>query len=113
MHNWKRTLTAEAETELREAGILLAEARRRRGLSVRKLAARMGVDRRTLAQLEEGSPSVSLGVFFQALSALDLLRGMSEVLRPENDIEGISAAVRRARKRLPPLKAIKDDEVEF
>ena len=82
-------------------------------MSVRKLAARMGVDRRTLAQLEAGSPAVSLGVFFQALSALGLLRGIEEALRPENDIEAISAAVRRARGRLPRRKAIEDDEVEF
>lgn len=111
--DWEMLLTAEAQAELKQIGTLLTEARDRRGMSVSELATRMGVDRRTLTQLEKGSPTVSLGVFFQALSALNLLRGIQEVVRPENDIEAISGSIRRLRKRLPPLKQISDKKVEF
>ncbi len=106
-------LILEASLELKEVGRLLSEARKRRTLSISKLADRIGVDRRTLSQLEKGSPTVSLGIFFQVLSALQLLRGLSEALKPENDIEAISAAVRRARRRQPPLKKISDKKVNF
>lgn len=110
---WRKVLTAEADAELRQAGALLAQARRRRKLSVSALAARMGVDRRTLAQLEAGSPAVSIGVFFQALSTLRLLRGMDCLLGAENDVEAISAAVRLARKGARRPKAISDEAADF
>ena len=110
---WSNRLTAEAQTELKQMGNLLSQARKSRRLSVRGFASRLGVDRRTLMQLESGSPTVSLGVFFQALSVLNLLRGISEVARPENDLEAIAANVRRIRQRRAPPKLIADDRVDF
>jgi transcriptional regulator with XRE-family HTH domain len=107
------TLTAEAESKLKEVGFLLAEARRRRGVSASKLAQRIGVDRRTLAEVEKGNPRASMGVLFQALSALNLLRGIEEVLRPENDVEGISTNIRRLRTRKSPYRSIDDKKVDF
>jgi DNA-binding XRE family transcriptional regulator len=62
-----RALTASSESELRRLGASVALARGRRRLSARALAARMGVDRRTLAQLERGNPAVSLGILVQAV----------------------------------------------
>jgi transcriptional regulator with XRE-family HTH domain len=111
--DWENLLTAESKSEMKQVGGLLAEARGRRAMSVSELATRMGVDRRTLTQLEKGSPSVSLGVFFQALSVLNLLRGIEEVVRAENDVEAISGRLRRLRKRLPGLKPISDKKVDF
>lgn len=111
--SWDKLLTAETVTELRQIGLRISDARRRRGMSTSELATRMGVDRRTLSQLEKGSPKVSLGVFFQALSVLSLLRGIEEVVCPENDVETISANLRRIRKRLGPLKPIDDKKVDF
>lgn len=111
--DWDKLLTAEAELELTEVGRLLALARKRREMSVAQLAVRLGVDRRTLGQLEKGSPKVSLGIFFQVLSALNLLRGIEEVLKPENDLESISTALRRARSRHMPAKKISDEKVNF
>lgn len=110
---WEKLLTAETGIKLKEAGRLLAEARKRRSMSKSDLALRIGIDRRTLANLEEGSPTVSLGVFFQALSALHLLRGIEEVLRPENDLDAIATAVRNARGRRSTPKRISDEKVNF
>lgn len=111
--NWEKLLTADAELELKEVGRLLAEARKRREMSVSELAVRIGVDRRTLGQLEKGSPKVSLGIFFQVLSALNLLRGIEEALKPENDLESISTAVRRVRSRRGTPRKIGDEKVNF
>ncbi len=110
---WDELLTAEAELELKEVGRLLSVARKGRGMSMMELANRLGVDRRTLSQLEKGSPKVSLGIFFQVLSALNLLQGIEEALKPENDIESISFAVRRARQHRTPTKKINKDKVNF
>ena len=111
--NWEVLLTAEAESEMKRVGQLLADARKLRKMSVVELAVRVGVDRRTLGRLEKGSPKVSLGIFFQVLSALGLLRGIEEALNPENDLEAISAAVRRVRGRRKSGKVIDDELVKF
>src|SRR5688500_15083178 len=76
---WEKLLTAETESELKEVGRLLAIARQSRGMSLIELGQRIGVDRRTIAALEKGSPKVSLGIFFQVLSAMNLLRGIEEL----------------------------------
>ena len=111
--SWKKLLTAETKIELQETGRLLAIARKQRGMSIQDLSARIGTDRRTLSQLEKGNPSVSLGIFFQALSALNLLRGIEEIIRPENDIEGVGATIRRIRSKKGPKKIISEKEVDF
>ncbi len=111
--NWEKLLTSDANSSLKEIGRLLAEARKRRAMSVVELAARVGVDRRTLGQLEKGSPKVSVGIFFQVLSALNLLRGIEEIVRPENDLEAMSVNVRRARRHQAPQKKISDEKVNF
>lgn len=110
---WDTILTGDAALSLKEAGRLMAEARKRRGMSVLELADRAGVDRRTVSQLEAGHPGVSMGLFFQVLSLFNLVKGIEEFLRPENDIETAAAAVRRIRKRQPVAQEIPDEEVNF
>jgi transcriptional regulator with XRE-family HTH domain len=110
---WEKFLTFEVETKLKEMGRLLGEARKRRRMSTLDLASRSGIDRRTLAQLEKGSPKVSLGIFLQVLSMLNLLRGIDEVVQPYNDIEGLASAVQKARRRQKVSKKIADEKVNF
>lgn len=110
---WDNFLTAEAAFSLQEAGRLISEARQRRGLTLVELAHRAGVDRRTLSQLESGRPGVSIGLFFQILSLLNLVKGIEEFLKPENDIETAALRVRRIRKRQRIAKKILDEEVNF
>jgi transcriptional regulator with XRE-family HTH domain len=112
--NWTKLLSSETELALQEVGRLISVARKQRKISVIELAGRIGVDRRTVAQLEKGSPTVSVGVFFQTLHALDLLRGIEEVVRPENDLEAISGAVRKVRHgRSTSSPKIDDKKVDF
>ncbi len=111
--SWEKFLTGETKAKLIELGELLQKARMFRGISIKELSERIGTDRRTLSKLEKGNPTVSLGVFFQVLSALNLLRGIEEILRPENDIESIAASIRRIRDKKGPKKTISDNEVDF
>jgi transcriptional regulator with XRE-family HTH domain len=110
---WTRQLGAEARDELRRLGEHLRAARERRGLSAAELARRIGVDRRTLARLEDGDPTVSVGVLLQALDVLNLARGFAEVVAPENDVEAALEAVRRIRRGKRRAPHIGDDEVDF
>lgn len=113
IRSWDKLLTGDANISLKEAGRLISEARKRRGMSLLELGRRAGVDRRTVSQLEAGRPGVSIGLFFQVLSLLNLAKGIEEFLRPENDIETATARVRQIRKRLKIGKKIRDDEVNF
>lgn len=110
---WDTILTGDAALSLKEAGRLMAEARKRRGMSILELADRAGVDRRTVSQLEAGHPGVSMGLFFQVLSLFNLVKGIEEFLKPENDIETAAAKLRRIRKRQPVAQEIPDEEVNF
>jgi len=104
--------TAEAESKLKEIGELIKVARCRRGFSASSFAKRMGIDRRSLTSLENGSPAVSLGTFFQAISFLGLLRGLEEVFCPENDVEAIAINVYKIRRNMRK-RNIDEDKVNF
>ncbi len=110
---WDKLISHDTSLELKTVGRLIGEARKLRKMSVVDLAARIGADRRTVAHLEQGSPKVSIGIFFQVLSTLNLLRGIEELVRPENDIEAIQSSVRRIRSRQIPKKKIDDRKVDF
>lgn len=112
--NWSKNLTAEAHQALIEVGRLIQVARRRRKMTAIEFGKRVGVDRRTISQLEAGAPTVSLGTFIQALSTLDLSRGLEVALQPETDVEAIIQEVRKIRRgKQRGRKEISDDEVNF
>jgi transcriptional regulator with XRE-family HTH domain len=60
----QRLLTAFGEN--------LKLARKRRRLTTIQVAERAGIDRSTLVEIEKGSPSVSLGAYFNVLRTLNL-----------------------------------------
>ncbi len=110
---WIAGMSAEATEEVHQLGAHLRAARERRGLSASELARRVGVDRRTIARLEGGEPTASIGVLLQALAVLDLARGFAEVIAPEHDHEAALAEVRAIRSRRTRAARIRDDEVDF
>jgi len=110
---WDTILLSKTIPTLKEIGSLIQLARKRRKMSATELGQRVGVDRRTISQLENGHPGVSMGVFIQTLNVLSLIRGLTEALRPDNDIEAMTIEIRKARKRATPPKKISDDEVNF
>jgi transcriptional regulator with XRE-family HTH domain len=54
-------------------------ARLRRRMSAEQLAMRAGMSRRTLYQIEKGSPTVAMGNYLQALFILGLEKDMAQV----------------------------------
>ncbi len=113
MAKWDQIMTAEASSTLQEVGRLIQLARKRRKMSSAEIGRRVGVDRRTIAHLESGHPGVSIGVFMQMLSVLNLTAGFGEALKPEYDLEAIAVELRRARKKGKTSKKISASEVNF
>jgi transcriptional regulator with XRE-family HTH domain len=90
-------LSQTASKELSLLGEYIKIARKRRHISVRAFAKRMMVSPPTVISLEKGRPTVSLGVFFQALTALSVERNFSDFLAPENDKVGLAQEIRRLK----------------
>jgi len=105
-------LSQTASKELRLLGEYIKIARKRRHLSVRAFADRIMVSPPTVISLEKGRPTVSLGVFLQALTALSLDQNFSDFLAPENDKVGLGQEIRRL-KSSGSRKAKRPDEMNL
>jgi len=64
--------TKKQKNVLTTLGENIKLARLRRKLSIRSMAERAGIAASTLGNIEDGSPTVSLGSYFQVLSVLRL-----------------------------------------
>lgn len=62
-------------------GAQIAQARRERGWTMHELAQRVGVSQRTISSLEHGSPTVTMGIAFEAATLLGI--GLFGVEGPE------------------------------
>lgn len=82
--------------QLQILGEHLALGRLRRRESQRQWAARLGVSVPTLARMEQGDPSVSMGVYASALWLLGLAEGLTELAEPQKDLRALEADVRQA-----------------
>lgn len=101
----KDSLPAEVATAVARLGDHVRIARKRRGIPMAEMAARMFVSRKTLSRLEKGEPGVSLAVFATALWVLGLDRDLATIASPERDRVGIYLE----RQRLPKRVRVSDD----
>lgn len=79
-------LQAPTKSALRELGRNINEARRRRRIPIAVMADRAGVSRTTIAKIEIGDPTVSMGGYASVLFVLgmtDSLRGLADPMRDE------------------------------
>jgi HTH-type transcriptional regulator/antitoxin HipB len=88
----------------RDVGALIRAQRRALGLDQRELAARVGVSRLWISEVERGKPGASLGLVLRALAGLGItLSGPDGQAagEPPQTIEGpdINAIVDAARRR--------------
>ncbi|BBO66517.1 transcriptional regulator [Desulfosarcina alkanivorans] len=74
--------------KLVEVGQQIKLARKRRGMTMKEMAGRMFVTRKTMGRLESGDPGVSLGVLAAALLALGLENDLDHLASPESDAVG-------------------------
>jgi transcriptional regulator with XRE-family HTH domain len=84
--------------------VLLGErirtARSRRRWSQQDLADRIGVERRSVARLEEGDGGVGIGIFFTALWVLGLWDTVNDIAAPELDKAGEFLEKQRQPRRI-------------
>jgi transcriptional regulator with XRE-family HTH domain len=92
------TLPPAATAALRKLGENLAVARVRRKESQRVWAKRLGVSIPTLIRMEQGEPSVAIGVYVTALWLLGRVQALPELAEPKHDQGALELDVRRAAK---------------
>ena len=93
-------LGAPALTILREVGENIRTARTLRGMSRRELSLRCLVSEPTLAALERGSPTVSVGTLLAVLATLGLEKHLLAVANPTEDAVGLHESRRQRKKRV-------------
>ena len=93
-------LSRKTERSLKTIGQNLSLARRRRQISMRSMAERIGCSVRTLARLESGSGAVSLETFTMYLEALGMLKPFEDLVDSANDGLGIALMDERVPKRI-------------
>lgn len=94
-----RSLPPVATSALRQLGENLAIARKRRKESQRSWAQRIGVSLPTLIRMEQGEPTVSMGVYASALWLMGRVQALSEVAAPANDLGALEQDIRVAKSR--------------
>lgn len=100
----KTILLPQQKKRLRLMGEQIKLARLRRSLSIELVAERAGVSRQSVASVEQGSPSVSMGIYANVLLALGLQGDL--LLIAEDDVLGRTLQDQglRIRKRTPRTK---------
>ena len=99
-----KTMPQEPVSHLRTLGGRIRIARKRRGLTLRELAARAGVAPNTLLALERGRPTPSIGVLATVLWLLGLDGGFASLADPDADAHGKALELSRTPKRVRKLQ---------
>jgi len=89
---------------LRKLGQDIADARKRRGLTMETVADRAFTSRKTLSRIEDGDHAVSIGIYASVLNALGLLEGLGELADPASDELGLSLSSAELPKRVRPKR---------
>lgn len=87
----------------------LRTARKRRGLTVAQAAAKAGINRNTLTDLESGKTVVSIGVYISVLWAYGLARTLDAVADPDEDQHGKALEASRRSTRVRKRVSTKND----
>jgi ribosome-binding protein aMBF1 (putative translation factor) len=97
------------EETIKRLGANIRIARLRRNLSAADIAAKIGTNRRVVADAENGKLSTAIAVYVALLWALDLLDHLEKVADPGADSEGLALALARERSRSKQNTALDDD----
>jgi transcriptional regulator with XRE-family HTH domain len=85
---------------LSKLGSDIRDARRRRRIPVKILAARVHVSRSTLRRMENGDPGVTVGTYATALFVLGLLDRLRDVADTSHDTTGLDLEAERLPERI-------------
>jgi transcriptional regulator with XRE-family HTH domain len=95
-----RALPASVRRALVKLGEDLSAARRRRRISMAVMAERAFVTRKTLARVERGDPSVSLGIYATVLFLLGMVERLEHLVDASTDRLGIELEDEHLPKRI-------------
>ncbi len=90
----------DVKSQLQLLGERIRTARVRRRWSREDLADRVGVGRRTIARLEDGSAGVGLGIFLSVLWVMGLSDSVEGIAMPDSDKAGIFLEKKRQPKHV-------------
>lgn len=104
----KRTVSIypSAAKEMEDLGQRLKDARLRRRFSMETVCSRADISRPTLYKVENGEPSVAIGIYIQVLRVLGLVESLSfiakeDVLGRRLQDESLPQRKRAPRKKMP------------
>jgi transcriptional regulator with XRE-family HTH domain len=95
---------------LKELGEKIQLARLRRKLSAQQVAERAGINRKTVFNIEQGSPTVSMGSYLQVLFVLGLEKDLLMVADTDPLGRKLQDAGILTAKRAPKKSASHDQE---
>lgn len=107
MIGWVRgvaTKSLRVEKALKKLGADIRDARRRRRITVRLMAERLGVSRTTLSHIEQGSPNVGMGSYALALYVLGKIDALEMLIDRTNDPLGLDIMDQELPKRVRTAK---------
>lgn len=93
-------LPTNIRKSLKKLGGDIATARKKRKITVAMMAERMGVSKSTYLRVEEGNPSVALGVYAMTLFVLGLSHFLANLIDPSKDDQGLLLDEERLPKRV-------------
>lgn len=85
-------------------GADISAARRRRRISTSLMAERAFIARTTLARVEKGDPTVSMGIYASVLFALGMAERLGALAAPQTDEVGLSLEAQRLPLRIARRK---------
>jgi len=97
------------ERAIKSLGFNIKTARIRRNLTRSDVAEKIGVNRRVVADAENGKPSTAIAVYVGLLWALDLVDQLSPVADPAKDAEGSALALARAPSKVRKAEILDND----
>jgi DNA-binding XRE family transcriptional regulator len=89
---------------LRKVGQDISEARRRRRIPTELMAERSGISRRTLAKIEKGDPTTSMGNYASVLFVLGMTSRISDLVDSSHDLVGRQIDEENLPKKIRPRK---------
>ena len=103
----KANLPIPVQKALRKLGQDINAARRRRRIPTALMAERAGMARATLAKIEKGDPTVSLGGYASVLFVLGLTARLQNLVDAAHDLTGLELADEALPKRVYLSRASK------
>lgn len=96
------TLPRVARQSLVKLGKDIAIARKKRRISTVSMAERAFISRSTLAKIEKGDPTASIGAYLTVLAILGLVEGVGELADRSKDVLGLDIEEDRLPQRIVP-----------